>query len=266
MIKFFRKIRYNLMEQNKTGIPEQRVRAGKYLKYAIGEIILVVIGILIALSINNWNEAKKEQQEEFLALKSLHSEFIESRELFDKSQRHHEKIFDGMQYLLEILDARRVNESIVDSIYWGLDRSAWSSGTFEPSRGIVNSLINSGKQNIIRNDSLKSLLIQWNDQVISFQNTERLAQDYKFTYLFPLISKLTQLPSKLKRSDPNQRNLSHVDVDLNLLQSKVFYNYLNQCWIYKLEILAEGKLTSKGQRVKETLDKIILIIEKELEK
>ena len=51
MIRFFRKIRYNLMEQNKTG---------KYLKYAIGEILLVVIGILIALSINNWNGDRME--------------------------------------------------------------------------------------------------------------------------------------------------------------------------------------------------------------
>ena len=50
MIKFFRKIRYDLMEKNKTG---------KYLKYAIGEIILVVIGILIALAISNWNEQTK---------------------------------------------------------------------------------------------------------------------------------------------------------------------------------------------------------------
>ena len=50
MIKFFRKIRQNLLMENKTG---------KYLKYAIGEIILVVIGILIALQINNWNENKK---------------------------------------------------------------------------------------------------------------------------------------------------------------------------------------------------------------
>ena len=40
------------MEKNKTG---------KYLKYAIGEIVLVVIGILIALSINNWNENKKKK-------------------------------------------------------------------------------------------------------------------------------------------------------------------------------------------------------------
>ncbi len=51
MIKFFRKIRHNLLMENKTG---------KYLKYAVGEIILVVIGILIALNINNWNENRKE--------------------------------------------------------------------------------------------------------------------------------------------------------------------------------------------------------------
>jgi len=55
MIKFFRKIRYDLMEKNKTG---------KYLKYAIGEIILVVIGILIALQINNWNQLNKTKKEE----------------------------------------------------------------------------------------------------------------------------------------------------------------------------------------------------------
>ena len=55
MIKFFRKIRYDLMEKNKTG---------KYLKYAIGEIVLVVIGILIALQINNWNANQKDLKKE----------------------------------------------------------------------------------------------------------------------------------------------------------------------------------------------------------
>ena len=49
MIKFFRRIRQQLLTENKFG---------KYLKYAIGEIILVVIGILIAIQINTWNENK----------------------------------------------------------------------------------------------------------------------------------------------------------------------------------------------------------------
>ncbi len=60
MIKFFRKIRQNLISEGKTG---------KYLKYALGEIILVVIGILIALQINNWNISKSKLKEstEFVA-------------------------------------------------------------------------------------------------------------------------------------------------------------------------------------------------------
>ncbi|WP_339886722.1 DUF6090 family protein [uncultured Flavobacterium sp.] len=53
MIKFFRKIRKNMLSERKTG---------KYLKYAIGEIVLVVIGILIALQINNWNEHRKQNE------------------------------------------------------------------------------------------------------------------------------------------------------------------------------------------------------------
>ena len=56
MIKFFRKIRYDLMEKNKTGRPA--LPAGRYFKYAIGEIVLVVIGILIALQVNNWNQER----------------------------------------------------------------------------------------------------------------------------------------------------------------------------------------------------------------
>jgi hypothetical protein len=62
MIKFFRKIRYGLMNQNKTT---------KYLKYAIGEIVLVVIGILIALQINNWNEVQNEKKVELGYMKNL---------------------------------------------------------------------------------------------------------------------------------------------------------------------------------------------------
>ena len=53
MIKFFRKIRQNLLSEGKTR---------KYLKYAIGEIIHVVIGILIALQINNWNNNMQQDK------------------------------------------------------------------------------------------------------------------------------------------------------------------------------------------------------------
>ena len=67
MIKLFRKIRQQLLTEN---LPTEQAGkfnkpaspAGRYLIYAIGEIILVVIGILIALSINTWNENKKRKE------------------------------------------------------------------------------------------------------------------------------------------------------------------------------------------------------------
>ena len=68
MLKFFRKIRQNLVLQNKTG---------KYFKYAIGEIVLVVIGILIALSINNWNEKKANDTKIAFIFEQIKRELLE---------------------------------------------------------------------------------------------------------------------------------------------------------------------------------------------
>ena len=62
MIKFFRKIRQKLLTENKFS---------KYLIYAFGEIFLVVIGILIALSINNWNIHNQEREKELVLVKSM---------------------------------------------------------------------------------------------------------------------------------------------------------------------------------------------------
>ena len=62
MINFFKKIRKKLISKNKFS---------NYLIYAIGEIVLVVIGILIALQINNWNEYKKKEQYELSLLKEM---------------------------------------------------------------------------------------------------------------------------------------------------------------------------------------------------
>ncbi|WP_430468253.1 DUF6090 family protein [Winogradskyella ouciana] len=75
MIKFFRKIRYDLMEKNKTG---------KYFKYAIGEIILVVIGILIALQINNWNEQRKDNKRAKDYITRISEDLERSLELSEK--------------------------------------------------------------------------------------------------------------------------------------------------------------------------------------
>jgi hypothetical protein len=63
MIKLFRKIRQKMLSENKFR---------KYITYAVGEVILVVIGILIAVSINNWNQERQLKNEEKVILKNIH--------------------------------------------------------------------------------------------------------------------------------------------------------------------------------------------------
>jgi hypothetical protein len=92
MIKFFRKIRYDLMEKNKTG---------KYLKYALGEIILVVIGILIALQINNWNEKHQAQNKMMNNFQNLIEDLESNKlQLLDLIQRRKE-ISNGAGLLID---------------------------------------------------------------------------------------------------------------------------------------------------------------------
>lgn len=84
MIKFFRKIRQSMLTENKFG---------KYLIYAIGEIVLVVIGILIALAINNWNTEKNNQIKENEALSEIHQGLIsDNQQLIEINSQEREVI------------------------------------------------------------------------------------------------------------------------------------------------------------------------------
>ena len=75
MINFFRHVRQSLIMENKTS---------KYFKYALGEITLVVIGILIALQINNWNETKKDRAFEVKMLKEIYKALENDLESFER--------------------------------------------------------------------------------------------------------------------------------------------------------------------------------------
>jgi len=90
MIKLFRNIRKNLLAEGKTT---------KYFKYAIGEIILVVIGILIALQINNWNTNKANEKEAYNQLLEVQKEILNNIIEFDKK---------GSNYFEKLRDVRRV--------------------------------------------------------------------------------------------------------------------------------------------------------------
>lgn len=88
MIKFFKHIRKSLLMENKTS---------KYFKYAIGEIVLVVIGILIALQINNWNENKKIKKAVITTISLLKDEIQTNKGKINNVRNYHIMIRDTLQ-------------------------------------------------------------------------------------------------------------------------------------------------------------------------
>ena len=107
MIKFFRPIRKDLTEKNKTG---------KYLKYAIGEIILVVIGILIALSINNWNEENKNKKAEQNFYKEILNDLEKDKVKLEGLEVFYNNRIEHAGWLLEMVRNPKIP---IDNIEFG---------------------------------------------------------------------------------------------------------------------------------------------------
>jgi hypothetical protein len=103
------------MNQNKT--TKLALPAGKYFKYAIGEIILVVIGILIALSINTWNEERKEKAIVTNVLKNIRYDLVADTIVFSKHIKTIPRVLDSAKFLLnsEALDRLTAN-SLYDKL------------------------------------------------------------------------------------------------------------------------------------------------------
>ena len=104
MIKFFRKLRYELMEQNKKGKPAWPV--GRYIKYAIGEIVLVVIGILIALQINNWNSSNKSKREVKISITHIKKEIESNIKELNKAQKINHMIGEAYSEYRKLYDGK----------------------------------------------------------------------------------------------------------------------------------------------------------------
>jgi len=147
MIKFFRSIRKDLMEKNKTG---------KYLKYAIGEIVLVMIGILLALQVNNWNEERKNTSIRKSYLENLKVDLKKDLENLERLNTINTSAETQGFYLADFLDNNLVE---VDTLR--LTKSIILTG-YIPNLTIMsatyNDLINSNNIHLFNDVELKRLL------------------------------------------------------------------------------------------------------------
>jgi hypothetical protein len=144
MIPFFRKIRKKMADDNKPM---------NYAKYAVGEIILVVIGILIALQINNWNEERKTNLRERSYLRNLQIDLQEDTDLLNEVISKQNQYLERTRLLIGSINKYgQDNIQTFDSIY---AYQMQGNPTFFPNSGTYRSLILGGNLDMISSEQLK---------------------------------------------------------------------------------------------------------------
>ncbi len=197
MIKFFRKIRYDLMEKNKTG---------KYLKYAVGEIILVVIGILIALSINNWNENLKNKKLETSYLKRIYEDLDNDLLQFERTiklaQERNKRVLFLEQAIKHSQLVNKSSDYFVKSIVYAnyTYRPAISNHSFEE-------LKSSGRLELINNEDLRVSIAKYYDLEFNYSQFDFIREDVQLKY------------NEYSRGILNQEQLNWVITTYNLPDS-----------------------------------------------
>jgi predicted nucleotidyltransferase len=235
MINFFRRIRQQLFSESKLS---------KYLFYAIGEILLVVIGILIALQINNWNENRIKSNKEANVLANIHKEFKNNKIQLDKVLKRHKTVHSNCAKIIALFPIKEKPEpEILDSLSVYLFGS-YEAYTFNPSQSSIDALINTSSFDIIKDEELRNLLIAWNDLVEDYQEEEKNSSDYVWLHYDPFLSK--HFDWNMNFNDPR--------VNFEALQTLEFEYIVKNRFDFVNEILvSSGEL----KILQETLDKII---------
>ena len=147
MIYFFRNIRRQLASEN---------RSLKYLRYAIGEILLVMIGILLALQVNNWNEQRKDREKGLIIINSLNDELKANKEYLIARKNDFSKNVAGCRKLLQLTGPNPPD--LASQNFDSIVNAAFRSPVFNPESADFERIIGSEDFNLIRYDSLKTAL------------------------------------------------------------------------------------------------------------
>ncbi|THV57219.1 hypothetical protein EZV76_15765 [Flagellimonas alvinocaridis] len=239
MIKFFRKIRQNLLAEGKTG---------KYLKYAFGEILLVVIGILIALQVSNWNKKRIDSDSEKEALFDLNTEIKSNIKALEIIIAEHEKsLVAGKDIKSMIIDTNKLNSISNDSLQSILIVMNYNY-TYDPKLGILNSVINSGKINLIQNKDIRYMLSSINELIIDANESTEVIEKLRGEYYWPMIASKREIVDYNKLTRDNKTSFRNpefvwwVDFNTTVRQEGLDEEYELLEFLKKINVLIETEI------------------------
>ena len=235
----------------------------KYARYAIGEIVLVVIGILIALQINTWNEERIEKRKEQSVLKSLHKAFSDNLESLNFIIEISEISFHSSKQMLSLIGPKASGYSYteIDSLVGDMINYS----TYDPSTGTVDNIINSGKLNIIQNEVLKTNISDWSGILADTKKDIDIANIHTFSVLMIYLNdkinlKNIAVPKRIVvKTNLNILEPSKFPADYDtFMRSKEFENLVDFHALNFMYLLAEY------YEIKKYLEVNLSLLEKEI--
>ena len=165
MIKFFRRIRQQLLTENKIS---------KYLLYAVGEIFLVMIGILIALQVNEWNNERNRKKSEQAIIEQLIIDLSKSQYELEKQIEWNLRSARKYAQVLQAFWKTKLPDNITD--YAG---NGAGSNVYSPILGTAQSLINSGNLELLNSTELKNTIVAYVEAVgYTLKDINRYEESY----------------------------------------------------------------------------------------
>jgi hypothetical protein len=258
MIKFFRRIRQKLLTENKFS---------KYMIYAIGEIILVVIGILIALQINNWNSYTKDRQKEKIYLNNIKRDLNNQLFLLEDRQTGETSTLDALQ---------NVNNSFVENKGFVITLKNIANistindrYTFSVVKTTFNEIQSTGNFDIIKDLKLKDTILNYYDEMALYEKIIHNNNFQKDNGNYPESLNLTAIagdvPFSLNLSDGLLGTFDNLDEKTKELVSLSLTNPENQLKLINLirfrKLIAEYHRDIYSSLIKKTKELIAQIPE-----
>ncbi len=238
-------------------------KLSKYLIYAVGEIILVVIGILIALQINNNNNFKEQRKSEQEYLMSLQIEFKSNLDKLNVAIDDNIVRINALENLLTLFDISVLDSVSNKSISLMIHPVFGSELSYKPSLGVVSDIISSGKLNIILNKNLRKKLASFESSLDYLKIQEEEANNIKQRLKSILFKELSirTIQKDLGRQFENHSISDSVN-NKRIFNSVELENHL-------LDLLLVTKAANDSRflgGLKEDIEYILKKIESELEK
>ena len=221
MINFFRKIRQKLLSENKFS---------RYLIYAIGEIVLVVIGILIALWINNKNIQYQNKEKERLGLIEIRDNLISDTLQLDNNLKHFKNRQELIMKTMKLLSKNEYNANDKDSLFFHfMSSELFLNAKFKSNNVGFTNMVSSGNIDLLSNNELRKELSEYylieNDHIGAYEYTVTISRDFQ-NYLAPLLTNNWNAKIYFGIDTPLEK-----EFDVTPLQSAQTFSYLTQLFV-----------------------------------